>query len=86
MLLQSHSGEISVLPALPAKYPDGYVTGLRARGGHEVDIYWKNCRLTKVVIRAVPGRTVAVRYGDVKVKLRIPATGRLVLDGNMTVV
>lgn len=85
MLLQSHSGEISVLPALPAKYPDGYVTGLRARGGHEVDIYWKNCRLTKVVIRSVPGRTVDVRYGDVKVELRIPATGRLVLDGNLIV-
>lgn len=85
MLMQSHSGEISILPALPAKYPEGHVTGLRARGGHEVDIYWKDLHPVKVVIRSEPGKKVAVRYGDSRVEVRIPEDGRIELDGNLAV-
>lgn len=52
MLIQSHAGEVSLLPALPKAWPTGRVTGLRARGGMEVDITWKDMRITETVIRA----------------------------------
>ena len=61
MLLQSHAGEIALLPALPAAWPAGAVTGLVARGNVELDITWEAGRATRVVLRPRAGGTHIVR-------------------------
>lgn len=52
MLLQSHCNEIRLLPALPKAWSNGKVTGLRARGGFEIEISWRDGRLTEAVLSA----------------------------------
>jgi alpha-L-fucosidase 2 len=61
MLLQSHTGEIELLPALPTAWPAGKVTGLRARGGFTVDIEWKDGKVTSYRISSSQPREAAIR-------------------------
>jgi alpha-L-fucosidase 2 len=61
MLLQSHEGELSLLPALPQAWSSGRVTGLRARGGYEVDVTWENGALTNAQVRPQFGGECRVR-------------------------
>jgi alpha-L-fucosidase 2 len=81
MLLQSGEGEIELLPALPKAWPDGRVQGLRARGGFEVDMAWKDGRLAEAVIHSLAGNPARLRYGTATRDLRLSKGKTLRWDG-----
>jgi alpha-L-fucosidase 2 len=76
MLLQSHTGEIHLLPALPEAWPDGRVSGLRARGGFQIGMVWSGGVLEEASILSLLGNEVTVRYGNQEVRWAEPAGSR----------
>ncbi|MDR1938226.1 MAG: glycoside hydrolase family 95 protein, partial [Tannerellaceae bacterium] len=82
-LIQSHAGEISLLPALPAGWAaTGEVTGLRARGGYEVSMKWDKGKLISAEITNPNGGVSNVRYNGRVVKVTIPKGQAAVISGN----
>lgn len=67
-LLQSHSGEIRFLPALPKEWSEGEATGLKARGGFKVDFSWKNGVLEKAAVLSLCGGKCRI-YSDIPLKI-----------------
>jgi alpha-L-fucosidase 2 len=93
MLLQSHEGEVHLLTALPKAWLSGCVRGLRARGGWQVDIVWKNGKLTAATIHAksnvaratgaADGAGCTVRYGANVTELKTEVGKSYRLDGEL---
>lgn len=64
MLLQSHDGQVSLLPALPSVWSNGSVKGIKARGNFTVDINWKNGRLVSGKLYSVLGGSCRLRTNE----------------------
>ena len=73
LLLQSHEGELNLLPALPDSWRGGAITGLRARGGFEVSLAWQGGAISSGTITSTLGRRARVRSG---VALDVTSAGR----------
>jgi alpha-L-fucosidase 2 len=71
LLVQSTPDEITLLPALPTAWPEGSVRGLRARGGFELDLAWRDGHLAEAKIRSLGGAKTVVRYGSVSTTLTL---------------
>ena len=62
MLLQSHRGELHLLPALPPEWDQGRIKGLRARGGLSLDFAWKDSRIKSLTIHSSKEQEVKLRH------------------------
>jgi alpha-L-fucosidase 2 len=78
MLLQSHAGELSLLPALPKAWADGEFRGLRARGNVEVNISWRGGKATSAMLRPTFDREVKVRVPRGQILSSIELAGKVV--------
>jgi alpha-L-fucosidase 2 len=84
MLMQSHQGRIRLLPALPEMWPGGKVRGLRARGGFEVDMAWKDGKLTEATIASKAGGLCRILSGQ-PLMLKDPHPGTATSNGNAVI-
>jgi len=75
MLLQSHTGKIEFLPALPSAWENGEVKGLKARGNFEINMKWSDGKLVLAEITGTPGSTGQYIYHDQSDNFEIPASG-----------
>ena len=83
MLMQSHGGVIKLLPALPKKWHTGQVKGLRARGGFEVSIDWKEGQLISTTITAKVAGSTVLKYQGKEVTVKLNKGESITLDGKL---
>jgi alpha-L-fucosidase 2 len=79
LLLQSQTGTVELLPALPSVWKNGAFSGLKARGGYEVNLVWKDGSLSEASIKGVPGSKLLVKYGDATKSVSLDDNGMLKL-------
>ncbi|MES2997317.1 MAG: glycoside hydrolase N-terminal domain-containing protein [Verrucomicrobiota bacterium] len=75
-LVQSHAGEVSILPAVPTQWKDGSVTGLKTRGNFEVGMVWKDGKPTAATIKSVLGNPLILRIPGNPATLAITSNGK----------
>lgn len=83
MLVQSHAGEINLLPALPKAWVNGFVRGIKARGALELDLEWSQGQLSKVTLKPNITGVYTVRYGEKIVEINAVTGVNMDLDGNL---
>lgn len=83
MLVQSDDNSVTLLPALPAAWPRGRVTGLRARGGIALGLEWRDGKLARATLTADANRGLTVRVGDRTTKVALRGGMPLQLDGQL---
>ena len=83
MLLQSHTGELHLLPALPKAWVTGSIQGLRARDGFEVDLEWQNGRLKQIAVHSKLGRTCKLRYQNKQITLKTRPNQTYILNSRL---
>jgi alpha-L-fucosidase 2 len=83
MLLQSHAGDVHLLPALPEAWSEGSVKGLCARGGFEVDIAWKDGKLIRADLHAKLGGICKLRYENKVADIKTEAGKSYSLNGRL---
>jgi len=76
MLFQDRRGLLRLLPALPKAWPRGQITGLRSRGGFEVDLSWEAGRLTEATIRSLRGESCRIKSFSTASGLEVRHRGR----------
>ena len=85
MLIQSHERDasgrpcIDLLPALPKIWPQGSITGIRARGGLTLDLAWAQGRPSRLAVQAIEPVSVVVRIGEKALPLLLKAGEKRVL-------
>jgi alpha-L-fucosidase 2 len=77
MIVQSHGGRISILPALPTEWASGRVRGVRVRGGAEIDLEWTEGEPVALMLRGRPGSTHVVEVAGELSTLTIGPDGEL---------
>ncbi len=83
MIVQSHTGEVDLLPALPDALAHGEIQGICARGGFELDITWEDGNLKKVIVHSKAGKTLSMRDGEETIQISTNAGERYTFDGEL---
>jgi alpha-L-fucosidase 2 len=83
MLIQSIPGEISLLPALPKRWPNGSVKGVRVRGGAKVDITWKGGRLAECKLQSDHAAKYRLTYGGHVADVQLRGGTPVLIDSSL---
>lgn len=83
MLLQSHETFLEILPALPAALPEGSIKGIRARGGFELQVQWKDGKLLSLEVTSTYTKSCHLKYGKYAIRFPVERGKTYRLNGQL---
>ncbi|MFB9056119.1 glycoside hydrolase N-terminal domain-containing protein [Mariniflexile ostreae] len=86
MLMQSHNGEVHLLPALPEAWASGNIKGIVAKKGFEIDMAWASGKLMTVSISSKLGNTLKLRYHDTVKTMQTKKDEVLIFNGALEII